>query len=192
MSGITNIQVEFNFKVDLDDFVHHSPDCDGKVGVFTQTNVPYSFDGLGMINVPFMFFVGCEKCKSAHVPEPALHAIERLITGVLITSRKSLSKRQLKFLRLSFDKVQHELAEQLEITKATYSKYENEKNPENVLDKKSIFVLKVYYLRLMGKSDAEVGQIIKKIYEIEDGYETLDQLETVLSKENIENELRRA
>lgn len=184
------VKVGVNFKINFEDFAHHSPDCTGSVEIFAQTNVPYSFDGLGMINVPFMFFVGCKKCKSAYVPESTLNTIERLIAGALIASRKSLSKGQLKFLRLSFDKIQQEIADELDMTRATYSKYENEKNPENVLDKKSIFILKVYYLRQMGKTNAEVGKIINKIYDYEDGYETLEQLENVISRENIEKELK--
>jgi len=143
--------------VNLADFdgMHRDRNCRGKFQLTFTTKKRFTIDTLGAVAIPVIPLVTCHECHTSYEPPMFREFIETEIAKHLVTSRGMLSKKQIKFLRLFFDRTQEDFAKSIGVAnKHDMSKIESEKS-ERSLHADGQVRLKLYCARLLQIKDAE-------------------------------------
>lgn len=144
-----------SFKLADFDGMHRDRNCHGKFQLTFTTNRRFTIDSLGAVAVPIIPLVTCHECQTSFEPPMFREFIETEIAKHLVTSRGMLSKKQIKFLRLFFDRTQEDFAKSIGVAnKHDMSKIESEKS-ERSLHADGQVRLKLYCARLLQIRDAE-------------------------------------
>ena len=155
-SKSTPVRVRKNFNLDEFRNAHASNECGGKFVL--QIVAPGDFTGsaLGVVRVPWIPYVACQKCKASYLAPGFQEFIEAVIARALVFGSGMLTKPQLKFLRQHFDHTQEDFAKLAEISdRHEMSKFESEHFTTKTLSKESQVLLRLKLARLLGEKDSE-------------------------------------
>lgn len=150
MKSGKEIQLHFrgSGKFNPRDYEHSDPDCKGHFRIDVQKDVVFNFDILGPVKLPVLPLVTCDNCGATYEYKPYMDHAELVIAFVLLQNKKLLTKKQLKFLRVLFDRSQKELASLLGVDRSHYSKMENTKTSVFMLPDQQVRT-KIDYLQLL-------------------------------------------
>jgi len=178
-----------HFKVNEMDYVdaHSDPECKGKWGPHFNLNGVCDWSALGPFRLPCLPYIACSKCKSAFLVPGFREWIEFKIATQFIFSKGLLSKKQIKFLRQSFDLSQERLAKSIGITdKHQMSKIESPKFENINMGEDKQIRMKIFFAKLIKTKDTDA---VLDIISIGDSKVKLDTSKFP-SKDDLENTIK--
>lgn len=151
---------DFTFKIDIgpEYYRDHHADvaCKGKFKLKVVENGFIAIDALGPIQVPAIPMATCSKCGASYIMPKFKQFIEWSIANYLITSKSSLSKKQVRFLRLFLDETQEEFAHHIGVSdRHEMCKIESD-SIERGLDSDKQVRLRLHCAKHFGAMDREV------------------------------------
>lgn len=167
MKSGNTIAANFEAHVDFRQFegMHRDRRCEGQWQL-TLTFGPatrFTIDVLGPVQVHWIPLITCHTCKTSYELPKFREFIERLIAEHLVRSRESLSKRQIRFLRLFFDQTQEEFASRIGVAdKHEMSKIESEQT-ERTLGADRQVRLRLYCAKLLQIKDLDAIYAVNEI-----------------------------
>ncbi|MCB9228484.1 MAG: helix-turn-helix transcriptional regulator [Deltaproteobacteria bacterium] len=190
------IQFKGSTKFNLNDYEHSESGCKGRFGIEIQQNSVFNFDILGPVRLPLLPLVSCETCKATYELEDYMETTELFVSFLLLQNQKLLTKKQLKFLRVLFDKSQGDIAQLLRVDRSHYSKMESEKTSVFMQPDQQVRV-KIYYLHELeekiGIPKDVFADVVVKINAIdESGMPVVDSDLLAKQMESINENLRQA
>ena len=106
MKSGNTVEMQFNGQVNLKSFegMHRDPKCKGEwqLTITTGPSVRFTIDVLGPVQLERVPLATCHTCHTSYELPNFRRPIEKTIAEHLVKSQESLSKRQIKFLRLFF------------------------------------------------------------------------------------------
>lgn len=131
MKSGNTVEMQFNGQVNLKSFegMHRDPKCKGEwqLTITTGPSVRFTIDVLGPVQLAWVPLATCHTCHTSYELPNFRRTIEKTIAEHLVKSQESLSKRQIKFLRLFFEQTQEEFAAKIGVAdKHEMSKIESE------------------------------------------------------------------
>jgi hypothetical protein len=188
--GKTVHTIRTDFEVNLDDYIHSEDECTGKFNLVKVKKVPVVLNSIGPIVLNDVPMLVCSKCESTFFLPEFEDFIAGIVAFKLITSHKLLNKKQIRFLRIHFEKTQAEVARIVLASDAThYSKMENPTFPGVVMSPSRQIFLKIYYAKQLkifdehGRSITDTEKLDENHFvEIKDGFISSKDIEPFLSK----------
>ena len=162
-----NKKIEYKSKFSLKEFsdMHADLNCKGHFNITLTSNQRFTIDSLGPVLLPWIPMVTCHTCHTSYELPKFRVFIEHLIAHHLVTTKALLAKKQIKFLRLFFDKTQEEFALNIGVaTKSDMSKFESEESGRT-LDADRQIRLKLYCAKLL---KIEEAKLLYDMHEVDD------------------------
>ena len=156
--------VKVNFTLRDYENAHSTKNCKGAFTVAITSNFPFPVDNIGPVMLPFVPTIHCMDCGAAFVVPGFRNFIEGQIARQLVCVSAMLNKRQVRFLRLFFDRTQDQVAQAIGLHggRHYYNKLESLKS-EQALDVDKQIRLKTYYARLLGIEDSSIVYAINEL-----------------------------
>ncbi|CAM6000260.1 unnamed protein product [Sphagnum balticum] len=111
---------------------------------------------LGIVKVPFVPYVACDKCGAAFIAPEFQPGLEEHIAKQLVVSPNLLTKPQIRFLRVFFGLTQDDIAKQVGATdRHHYQKMESRKSEIHMSELMQLR-LKIGYAEMLKITDAKV------------------------------------
>lgn len=170
---------KFDPKIDDRDLpmMHSKPGCKGEFTSIRETDAIVTFDAIGPQLVPHIPLIHCRKCGATYDYPTFREWLEQAIAIALVSSTKHLTKQQIKFLRLHFDKSQEEMAELVGVTdRHEYSKIESLKTDKMLSADKQVR-LKILCAEMLGIKDSKVIYSVNRTLEDEAAEVSPEQLD---------------
>ena len=136
--------------------LHSKRNCGGKFAMILKTDDLLALGDLGIVKVPFVPYVACNKCEAAFIAPEFQPGLEEHIAKQLVVSPNLLTKPQLRFLRVFFGLTQEDVANRIGVTdRHYYQKLESKKSELHMTEYMQLR-LKIGYAELLKITDAKV------------------------------------